>query len=398
VVYFIQDDIIQGDLEGGSIMMRWQFLFGVIGVVVLHAASAVAEPVGWSVGAAQNGHGTIVHSTDGGATWTRQGLGQIANVDMQGVTAVDANTAWVVGYSDGYATIYRTTDGGTTWSRTGDSGTLPNVDLCKVTAWGADSVWAAGTGAILHSSDGGTTWTNQCPAEYASNNIQGIWTPDGQTIWAGGKEQYDPVSGKSYALVLKSTDGGQSWQRQTGQGSPNPLQDWNHVNGITAVDSMRAWAEGGGYDGGLGNVMLRTTDGGATWTAYDGGGLFDGNEIHAVDEQVIWAVNDSTIYRSLDGGDSWVSVGTAPNYTMGVTALSDQVAWACVWGEDDGQSFGEIHRTMDGGQTWDIITAVDGQDLPALWTIDFVPEPATATLLSLASLLLLQRRRAFGGQ
>lgn len=362
----------------------WVFAIGI--------GPSMADYVGWSVGAAEDGSGTIVHSTDGGASWTRQGLGQIANVDMQGVMAVDADTAWVVGDTDGYATIYRTTDGGATWNRKGSATSLPNTDAYKVTAWGADTAWIVGPGAILHTTDGGESWTNQCPAEFSGNALQGVWTPDGQTIWVGGKAQYDAASDKSYALILKSTDGGQNWTRQTGQGSPNPLQDWNHVNGITAVDGMRAWAEGGGYDGGEGNVMLRTTDGGETWTAHDGGGLLDGNEIYAVDENVIWAVNDSAIFRTLDGGETWQTVGSAPNYTMGVWAASDQFALASVWGEG-GMPFGKIYRTTDGGQNWDVIDTADGQGLAPLWTISFVPEPAATGLLGMGALALLRRRR-----
>ena len=372
--------------------MRIVFLAVTAWLLAIGIGAVSADYVGWSVGAASDGSGMIVHSTDGGASWTRQGLGQIANVDLQGIAAIDENTAWAVGDTDGYTTIYRTTDGGTTWNRKGSAQTLPNADAYKITAWSSETVWGVGPGAILHTADGGESWTNQCPAEFSGNALQGVWTPDGQTIWVGGKAQYDADSDKSYALILKSTDGGQSWARQTGQGSPNPLQDWNHVNGITAVDGMRAWAEGGGYDGGEGNVMLRTTDGGETWTAHEGGALFDGNEIHAVDENVVWAVNDSTIFRTLDGGDTWESVGTAPNYTMGIWAATDQFALASVWGEE-ASSFGQIHRTTDGGQTWDVITTADGDDLAPLWTISFVPEPTTTVLLGMGALAIFRRRR-----
>lgn len=356
---------------------------------------AHAQYVGWSVGAASDGSGSIVRSTDGGASWTRQGLGQIANVDMQGVAAVDENTAWVVGDTDGYATIYRTTDGGTTWNRKGSAATLPDSDAYKITTWGRDSAWVVGPGSILHTADGGESWTNQCPADFSTNALQGVWTPDGQTIWVGGKPQLDPVSGQTYALILKSTDGGQSWARQTGQGTTSPLRHWDHVNGITAVDGLHAWAEGGGHDGQPSNVMLRTTDGGETWTAHEGGGEFDGNEIHAVDENVVWAVNDSTIFRTLDGGETWQNVGSAPNYTMGIWAASDEFALACVFGED-GSPFGQIHRTTDGGQSWDVIETADGQDLPPLWTISMVPEPASAALLALGAMALLRRRAQKG--
>ena len=89
----------------------------------------------WDDGSGTGSYGTILRSTDSGETWTRQGTGQIADVHMAGVVALDPYTAWVVGASDsGYATIYHTTDGGTTWERKGSSNPasadyVPNVQL-----------------------------------------------------------------------------------------------------------------------------------------------------------------------------------------------------------------------------------------------------------------------------
>src|SRR5712664_2183215 len=63
------------------------------------------------------GLGTIVHTTDGGATWTLQDAGGTAR--LWGVFFLDADTGWVVGES---GTIFHTTDGGATWTPQ-DSGT-----------------------------------------------------------------------------------------------------------------------------------------------------------------------------------------------------------------------------------------------------------------------------------
>src|SRR5215467_9921904 len=55
--------------------------------------------------------GTILRTTDGGATWTPQFSGT-TNI-LYGVSFVDANTGTAVG---GNGTILRTTDGGATWT------------------------------------------------------------------------------------------------------------------------------------------------------------------------------------------------------------------------------------------------------------------------------------------
>ncbi len=66
---------------------------------------------GWAVGQ----KGLVLHTSDGGLTWTRQE--NIKDINHQGthlfsVHAVDANTAWAVGE---WGTRLYTNDGGTTW-------------------------------------------------------------------------------------------------------------------------------------------------------------------------------------------------------------------------------------------------------------------------------------------
>jgi len=60
-----------------------------------------------NTGTAVGDFGTILRTTDGGATWTLQISGTTNN--LWGVSLVDANIGTVVGY---YGTILRTTTGG----------------------------------------------------------------------------------------------------------------------------------------------------------------------------------------------------------------------------------------------------------------------------------------------
>lgn len=220
---------------------RW---WGWAGALWSCAAAGWAMPYGgWTVGNPwSDGHATILRSTDSGVSWVRQGVGQVADVPLSGVFAPDPFTAWVVGHAhDGYGTIYLTTDGGVTWTRRGSPADIPNADLSKVHAYG-DHVWAVGNNeaigvnVILHSSDGGVTWTNRAPAEFSAARLQGVFTPDGVTVWVAGGDLDD------HAPILKSDDGGLSWTRQSG-GDVNQL---DHVLGISAVDGNTAWAMGGG--------------------------------------------------------------------------------------------------------------------------------------------------------
>ena len=88
---------------------------------LLSAESISDTALGWIVGTPTGGYGTIIHTRDGGQTWVRQGSpGEIPDVLLNGVWAVDARNVWVVGESDsGYGVILRSYDGGEHWTRQG---------------------------------------------------------------------------------------------------------------------------------------------------------------------------------------------------------------------------------------------------------------------------------------
>ena len=331
-----------------------------------------AEYAGWAVGVpSAEGLPTILRSTNSGASWTRQGTnGQVATVPMYGVTAVDPQTAWVVGESDGYyATIYHTTNGGLIWNRMGAAAQVPNVGLQKVTTFGDNNIWAVGIGVILHSSDGGATWTNQLPADYAGIQFQGIASPDGVNVWATGNS----VGG--YATILKSSDGGASWARQSG--STNDVQLLQRILDVSAVNSNTVWAIGANNTA-INWYVLNTTNGGVTWTQQSCG-THDGNGIHAVDAATIWAVTDNNTTWSTNGGANW-TVTYSPPYTMGISAVDALQAWAVSAAQYGG--IGTIQWTTNGGVTWMSQTRLDGENMPALFTVSFASTPIGWPLLS----------------
>lgn len=108
------------------------------------------------------------------------------------------------------------------------------------------------------------------------------------------------------------------------------------------IDANTGWAASNG------GVILKTTDGGANWTAQFTGNLYNFWDIHFIDANTGWAVGDyGTIYKTVDGGTTWTKVtGTPiPAVTLQSVYFAD-ASYGMIAAE------GSIYRTVDGGVNW----------------------------------------------
>ena len=128
---------------------------------------------GWAVG----DNGTILVTSNGGATWTGQASGT-ANL-LWSVTFTDASHGWAVGAN---GTILATSNGGATWTAQ-SSGTAQT--LLGVAFTDASHGWAVGNaGTILATVNGGATWTAQTSG--TANALNGVTFTDASHGWAVG--------------------------------------------------------------------------------------------------------------------------------------------------------------------------------------------------------------------
>ncbi|MFQ6007792.1 MAG: WD40/YVTN/BNR-like repeat-containing protein [Candidatus Zixiibacteriota bacterium] len=132
-----QDNVIEHDLRG---------------------VTFVDEHHGWAVGIIEpspDSAGYIITTSDDGQHWGYTGQ-PFTSEKLGDVIFVDVNNGWVVG-SNGY--ILHTSNGGASWSKQ-TSGTTN--DLWGVTFVDPDTGWAVGrVGIILHTTDGGDSWEPQ---------------------------------------------------------------------------------------------------------------------------------------------------------------------------------------------------------------------------------------------
>ncbi|HSW12803.1 MAG TPA: YCF48-related protein [Solimonas sp.] len=120
--------------------------------VMLTRVRFLDDKLGWAVGY----DGTILHSADGGLSWTLQHSDPEAKV-LYDVLFLDAQNGIAVG---AYGAYYRTADGGKTW----EPQTSPIVDLGqhfnRLMRLDANTLFIAGErGMLARSTDGGANWT-----------------------------------------------------------------------------------------------------------------------------------------------------------------------------------------------------------------------------------------------
>jgi len=181
---------------------------------------------------------------------------------------------------------------------------------------------------------GGWRWRNPRPQ---GNTIRDVKAIGSTRAWAVGDA----------GTILKSTTSGRSWKQQ----SSHVMKD---LFGVDFVDSTHGWAVGGNTGSG-GAVVLKTTDGGTTWTSIAGlplPGTVKPLSVDFVDRSLGWiGCSDGSVYKSTDHGNTWVKL-TVP-LTAPVTSLkfiSSKTGWVC--GRGDFEIGGDILKTTDGGTSW----------------------------------------------
>ncbi|MCP4158251.1 MAG: glycosyl hydrolase, partial [bacterium] len=214
----------------------------------------------------------------------------------------DSDTMWIASPSGG---LWKTTDAGSNWSTRTDD--LPNI---------------------------GVSWILIDPED---SDIMYIATGDGD-------------GGDTYSVgVLKSTDGGDSWDTTGLQGD---------ITSYWLIRKMLFYPGNShtiiaATDGGI----FKTTDGGTSWTETQAG-YFRDIEVNASSPNIWYAsVSWNGIFKSTDGGDSWAKVGSGLPVTgfqrieLDISPSTPTTIYA-LYCDDDNNGFFGIYRSTDSGSTW----------------------------------------------
>ena len=269
---------------------------------------------GWAVGDV----GTIVHTTDAGATWRSQT--SFSSSTLNSVSFADPDTGWVVG---NLGTVLKTTNRGATWTRRVIAGVGENLmDVHFVS--GSLGFTVGSAGAVLRTVDGGQSWQKQNVTGFV---LRGVAFAGAQEGWAVGDN----------GEIFGTDNGGTSWTRV--QPSVTDLS----LRAVSRRTTFSAWAAGAQ------GAAPRTADvgGAAVW---QNGNLGASNDLEGVhfpsDVLVGYAVGfnaSGLVLKSENGGLGWTRQVSNTNRRLNDVYFVDPLrGWAV------GDAGAIIHTSLGG--------------------------------------------------
>jgi photosystem II stability/assembly factor-like uncharacterized protein len=242
------------------------------------------------------------------------------------------------------AMVTRSPDGGRTWTHTHLPGT--NAQILDIHAFDADrAVVGTRSGHIMETTDGGASWTTLLSRVNARfGNLVFTDATHGIAV----TEDADRTG---TALVFRTTDAGVSWEQIAVVPARFPLD-----NTLTMLDEDHGWFASSNLSKSPPEepVILRTTDGGATWSE----AMVSAQNIAGISFQSTekgYCVDDMTgfVRRTINGGQHWRSAF----YPMGGERLAAVAAFPgsdAFWIVSDEAAW----VTPNAGSTWNATSII----------------------------------------
>jgi len=146
---------------------------------------------------------------------------------------------------------------------------------------------------------------------------------------------------QGYPSLCTSFDGGANWIA-----SPFPGSFW--LNESVILDSNQIVAVGGFYKSGTQGIFYKSPDNGFNWRIEDT--PHEMEQISMITSKVGFALNARNLYKTIDGGDSWMMIKTSNDYYDAFSAFCFKDALNGLL--YSGESF---LRTQDGGVNWQTV-------------------------------------------
>lgn len=301
-------------------------------VSCLNASSCFA--FGTLYGNSLQNTGTVLSTSNGGNTWTSTLSGFAGYLYSGSCSNVTSCVAVGYDFTNNVAVILATTNAGGTWAQQ-TSGTRNS--LYSISCASTQMCTAAGfIGTIDQTANGGSTWILYGNPLVNNSVLNGLSCPSSTVCYAVGFA----FTGNGNVAIIKTVDGGNTW---TVQDSGVPGYLW----GI-ACPSVTVC-----YTVGASGQILATIDGGVTWVQQAGNNATTLYRIACPSTTVCYAAggyNPGVLLATTNGGATWVTQNTGSTYFLhGITCTTTT---ACLTVGGEGGPIGSIFATSDGGATW----------------------------------------------
>jgi photosystem II stability/assembly factor-like uncharacterized protein len=313
--------------------MRWRMIGPHRGGRTVGAVGVPQQPNVFYIGV---NHGGVWKTTDFGRTWKPifddQPTGSIGDV---GVAPSNPNVLYVasgeglqrpdLSVGDG---MYKSTDAGKTWQHIGLREGL-QIGGIDIDPKNENRVFAAVLGhpygpnterGVYRTTDGGKTWQRVLYKDENTGAVQVTIDPSNPntvyaSLWAARQGPWEngvwqgPESG-----FYKSTDGGNTWQKQT-KGLPTFAEGLGRIGFCIAPSNpKRLYATVDAPKGGI----YRSDDGGESWTLmnpdprlWGRGSDFAEVKVDPKNADIVYSAN-VVCWKSIDGGKTWTAFRGAP--------------------------------------------------------------------------------------
>ncbi|MGE5399719.1 MAG: YCF48-related protein [Ignavibacteriales bacterium] len=278
----------------------------------------------------------MLKTINGGTSWTPVVISGLT-IEIKSVYFADENTGWILTDNG----VLRTTDGGNNWNSVL---TLTGLTMYKFSFWNSNHAVAVGKNSSeLYYTKDGITWTKSATVplggySYSKSDIRDVFGVDDKNVYAVGWGSL--VGGSQPSILVKSTDGGATWNFLN-QETANIT--YENIYSVWFKDANNGVAAGGG---GRGSVILRTTDGGKNWLPVD---IYCGSTLSTIvgNGNNFWVSGSGgMIMYSPDLGATWQQQSFNPGVTLSsIKFLSDKAAVSA--GGDC-----SFYKSTDGGKNW----------------------------------------------
>ncbi len=280
-------------------------------------------------------NGTILKTTNGGTSWVAQVSGSTQKINS--LVFVDEQTGFAGGTS---GTLLKTINGGSSWTSIAAPGWTKDITSL---AMDGSSIYVTGVDAFCVTSvNGGSTWSELNFKTDSQSDVNGVFAKSASEAFF--------VGGGGY--IRKTVNAGSSftWPQHGLHAA---------LNSIFFFDNQKGWAVSG-----KNNVVLRTTDGGTTWqmpvgttmnaawsqklsvTATVRGNAFS---INPVNKNIVYCALGNRVYASYNRGESWSNITgiTGNKVSSFYVSPKDSNLWVAAVGTPD-----QIVRSTNHGATW----------------------------------------------